>query len=206
MSISNERILVGVTGASGVIYAERLVQVLLTKVERIYLVITETGRQVVKHELRPNEQTFSLFHAADGELRSDEERKIIRIFRNEDLFAPIASGSSVPSKMIILPCSMGTAARINQGISSNLLERAADVCLKQAIKLIICPRETPFNTIHLTNLLNLSRMGVQILPAMPAFYQHPRSMDDLIDFIVGRSLEALNISHDLYRPWNSRMR
>lgn len=206
MSISNERILVGVTGASGVIYAERLVQVLLTKVERIYLVITETGRQVVKHELRPNEQTFSLFHAVDGELRSDEERKIIRIFRNEDLFAPIASGSSVPSKMIILPCSMGTVARINHGVSSNLLERAADVCLKQGIKLIICPRETPFNTIHLTNLLNLSRMGVQILPAMPAFYQHPRSMDDLIDFIAGRSLEALNISHDLYRPWNSRMR
>lgn len=201
-----ERILVGVTGASGSIYAERLIQMLLPIVDRVYLVITDTGKQVIKHELRRHEENFSLSRAIEGELSSDEERKIIRIFRNDDLFAPVASGSSVPTQMIVLPCSMGTVGRINQGISSNLLERAADVCLKQSIKLILCPRETPFNSVHLRNLLSLSELGVRILPAMPAFYQHPKTLEDLVDFIVGRCLEALGLPHSLYTPWNSRMR
>ena len=101
---------------------------------------------------------------------------------------------------------MGSLARISSGMSSNLLERSADVALKQKIPLIICPRETPFNTIHLQNLLNLSQMGVHIVPMMPAFYQKPKTINDLVDFMVGRILELLGLEHKLYVPWNSRMR
>jgi 4-hydroxy-3-polyprenylbenzoate decarboxylase len=199
------RILVGVTGASGALYAERFVEVLRGLVPRIYLVCTETGAKVARHELRPHEGAFSLVKALAGELR-EEDRKIIRLCRNDDLFAPVASGSSAPTAMVVLPCSMGTLGRINHGISSNLLERSADVCLKQRRTLIVCPRETPLNTIHLRNMLSLSEMGVQIVPAMPAFYQHPKTLEDLVDFVVGRVLETLGFAHTLYPPWNARMR
>ena len=206
MSNIPDRIFVGVTGASGAIYAERLVQILLPQVERIYLVFTDTAKQVVKHELQRHDSAFSLVTAAEGNLTTAEERKVIRILKNDDLFAPVASGSSAPTKMVIVPCSMGTLARINHGISGNLLERAADVCLKQARSLVVVPRETPMSLVHLRNLVNLAELGARIVPAMPAFYQHPKSIEDLVDFVVGRALEMLDIPHKLYLPWNSRMK
>jgi 4-hydroxy-3-polyprenylbenzoate decarboxylase len=199
------RILVGVTGASGSIYAERLVEVLREIVPRIYLVATDTGLQVVRHELKPREEGFSLVKALSGEL-AERDRGVIRVVKNDDLFAPVASGSSAPTAMVVLPCSMGSMARINQGISSNLLERAADVCLKQQRKLVICPRETPLSVVHLRNMLSLAEMGVSIVPAMPAFYQGPKSIGDMVDFVVGRVLEMLGLEHALYPPWNARMR
>ena len=107
--------------------------------------------------------------------------------------------------MIVMPCSMGSLARINQGISGNLLERSADVCLKQKRPLVICPRETPLSPIHLRNMLGLAEIGAHIVPAMPAFYQHPKGIADMVDFVVGRVLEVLNLPHDLYPAWNSRM-
>ncbi len=205
MSIEH-RILIGVTGASGSIYAERLVQALLPKVSRLYLVFSETARKVVQHELSDKIDTeFSLVRACRGDL-SDLERTVIRIFGSEDLFAPVASGSSVPTAMVVAPCSMGALARIAHGISSNLLERSADVVLKQRCPLILLPRETPLSSIHLRNMLSLSDMGAHIIPAMPGFYQRPQSIDDLVDFVVGRVLDALDFPHDLYQPWNKRMR
>lgn len=201
-----ERILVGITGASGSIFAERLVEVLLSNVERIYLVFTDTGKRVVRHELKKNADRFSLLSLMDGVFLNEEERQVVRLYSNDDLFAPIASGSSAPTKMVILPCSMGTVARVNQGISGNLLERAADVCLKQSRPLVIVPRETPLSLLHLRNLVSLAEMGVRIVPAMPAFYQHPKSIEDLVDFVVGKILEMLEIPHNLYSPWNARMR
>lgn len=200
-----QRILIGVTGASGAVYAERLVEVLRDKVERIYLVLTDAAQQVVRHELKAKSEGFSLARAALGEL-DEADRKIIRLVRNDDLFAPVASGSSAPTSMVVLPCSMGTLARIAQGISGNLLERSADVCLKQKRPLVICPRETPLNAIHLRNMLTLSEMGVHMVPAMPAFYQHPQTVGDMVDFVVGRVLEVLSLPHELYPAWNSRMR
>lgn len=199
------RILVGVTGASGSIYAERLVEVLRDIVPRIYLVATDTGVQVVRHELKARHEGFSLVRALGGDL-DEKDRGVIRICKNDDLFAPVASGSSAPTAMVVMPCSMGSMARINQGVSSNLLERAADVCLKQARKLVICPRETPLSVIHLRNMLSLAEMGVHVVPAMPAFYQGPQSIGDMVDFVVGRVLEVLGIEHELYPPWNARMR
>jgi 4-hydroxy-3-polyprenylbenzoate decarboxylase len=202
------RILIAVTGASGSIYAERLVEVLRTRVKRIYLLFSATGAKVVRHELKANSAiagAFSLVKAAEGIL-APEDREVIRLLNNDDLFAPVASGSSAPTAMVIVPASMGSLARICHGISSNLLERSADVCLKQKRPLLICPRETPLNTIHLRNMLTLSELGAHVIPAMPAFYQHPESIADLVDFMVGRILEALDLPHQLYPAWNSRMR
>lgn len=199
------RILVAVTGASGALYAERLVDVLRRSVPRVYLVFSETAEKVVRHELKPRESGFSLVKAAAG-LVAEEDRAVIRLLKNDDFFAPVASGSSAPTAMVVLPCSMGSLARIAQGISSNLIERSADVCLKQKRPLILCPRETPLSAIHLRNMLALAELGVQLVPAMPAFYQHPKSIEDLADFQAGRVLEALGLGHDLYTPWNQRMR
>lgn len=199
------RILIGVTGASGAVYAERLVDVLVGRVARIYLVMTESGVKVVRHELKQRRDGFSLAKAAAGEL-AEGERSVIRLLKNDDLFAPVASGSSAPTSMVVMPCSMGTLARIAQGISGNLLERSADVCLKQRRPLVICPRETPLSAIHLRNMLSLAELGVHIVPPMPAFYQQPESIHDMVDFVVGRVLEVLGLAHDLYPPWNARMR
>jgi len=202
---AEHRILVAVTGASGAIYAERLIDVLRTKVDRVYLLFTDAGQQVVRHELKPKNDGFSLVRAAAGEVNL-EDRQVIRLLDNRDLFAPVASGSSAPTAMIVMPASMGTLGRICHGISSNLLERSADVCLKQKRPLVLCPRETPLNAIHLKNMLQLAEYGASIVPAMPAFYQHPKSVEDLVDFMVGRVLEVLNLPHALYPAWNSRMR
>lgn len=195
------KVMIGVTGASGSIYAERLVQLLLDSVDRIYLVVTETGEQVARHELKSD----SLLVRASSSKLTKRELEIIRPFKINDLFAPCASGTAAPDAMIVVPSSMGTLARIATGVSSNLLERSADVVLKQRRRLIICPREMPFNLIHLRNMTALSEAGAEILPLMPGFYQKPKSIEDLVNFCVGKVLEQLDIPHDLYKPWNSRM-
>ncbi len=118
-----------------------------------------------------------------------------------DMFAPIASGSSAPDAMVVVPCSMGTTGRLAAGLSSNLVERAADVILKERRELLLVPRETPFNTIHLENLLLLARAGARIIPAMPAFYHRPKSVEDLVDYMVGKILDSLKIPHKLFQRW-----
>ena len=200
----NRKVFVAVTGASGSLYAQDLIHYLLPKVERIYLCVSETGKKVVHHELEKLSHLPEGFSLRQALLKknSEEEKKILRIFDAKDFFAPLASGSSVPDSMIILPCSMGTLARIATGVSLSLIERAADVILKQKKQLIICPRETPLNQIHLKNMLELSQQGAHIVPTMPGFYQKPQTLLDLIHFMTGRVLEALNLDHDLYEPWN----
>ena len=122
-------------------------------------------------------------------------------YKNSDLSATIASGSKILDGMVIVPCSMSTAAKINTGITDNLITRAADVCIKERRRLIIVPRETPLSTTHLRNLLELSEKGVTILPTMPAYYHHPEQIDDLMKFISGKILDTLNIDHKLYKRW-----
>lgn len=196
------RVTVGITGASGAIYAERLVDLLSEKIDRTYLVMTPTAEKVIQHELAS--QNSLLLSCMNGNLEPVKREKI-RIFRNTDLFAPIASGTSVPDAMIVIPCSMGTLGRIAGGLSSNLLERAADVTLKERKKLILAVRESPLHTIHLQNMTKLSKLGAFITPLMPGFYNHPSSIDDIVDFMVGKILDQLEISHKLYKKWNSRM-
>lgn len=196
-----KRVLVAISGASGSIYAERLIDVIYSKVDRIYLILTDSGEQVVQYELTKKNDGFSLPYY----LKNPTNYPKIRRFGQKDLFAPIASGTSAPTHMVIVPCSMGTLARISQGFSGNLLERSADVMIKEHKPLILVPRETPLSTLHLRNMLALSEIGAHIIPAMPGFYLHPKSISDLVDFMVGRIVERLGIKHQLYKPWNSRM-
>jgi len=195
-------VLVGVTGASGAIYADRLVKILSKSIERVYVVVTDTGEKVARHELPSGSL---LLKAMAGKL-DKSEKDIIRVFGIQDLFAPFASGTSTPDAMVVTPCSMGTLARIATGISGNLLERSADVVLKQRRKLLICPRETPLSLIHLRNMTSLVEAGAEMIPLMPGFYQKPSELDDVVDFCVGKILEQLGVAHTLYKPWNSRMR
>lgn len=196
------RISVGITGASGAIYADRLVSFLVKNVDRVYLTLTPTAEKVLAHEISDKESI--LLRSLNGQLNS-EEKGVLRLFKNNDYFAPIASGSSVPDAMIIAPCSVGSMSRIANSISSNLLERAADVCLKQRRPLILGVRETPLHTIHLQNMLKLSEAGAIVAPLMPGFYHKPESIDELADFMVGRLLELIGVEHELYKRWNARM-
>jgi 4-hydroxy-3-polyprenylbenzoate decarboxylase len=190
-----KKIVVGITGASGSIYAKRLIEELLKKDIFTHVICTDTGKKVMKYET-----------GIDLEQWVEELSKQYSHFRLEDinnLFAGVASGSYKFDAAIILPCSMGTLAEISNGLAKNLLCRVADVAMKENRRLVIVPRETPFNAIHLENMLKLSRLGVTILPAMPGFYHMPKSMEDLIDFVVGKVLDSLSIDNNLFKKWGN---
>ncbi|MGM0641285.1 MAG: UbiX family flavin prenyltransferase [Thermotogota bacterium] len=186
-----KKVAVGITGASGSIFAKKTIEKLVELGHHVHLVITDQGFGVIEHELNTSIPEFiSLFE------------NNIEIHNNDDMFSPIASGSYNLDSLIIVPCSMGTVAKITNGISDNLLCRAADVCIKEKINLTLVPRETPLNSIHLDNLLKLSKMNVNIVPPLPSFYDHPQSIDDIIDNSVGRILKSAGINNDFYKIWN----
>lgn len=195
-----KHILVAMTGASGAIYGLRLVEELLRAQHRVTLLVTRAGLDVLRYETGLEWQGgTSERQVLMRDYFGGSERLIH--YDEGDLFAPVASGSSAPAAMVVVPCSMGSAARMAGGISDNLVERVADVVLKERRPLILVPRETPFNQLHLENLLRLARAGAQILPAMPAFYHRPKRLEDLIDFLVGKILDSLHIEHQLYARW-----
>ncbi|MCY4381349.1 MAG: UbiX family flavin prenyltransferase [Proteobacteria bacterium] len=200
---TKKRIFLAVTGASGSLYGEMFLQFLLTLECRIYLVVSDVGKQVVRFELTKSSHIGSLARIVSGQLIGEEKDKI-RVFSDHDFFAPIASGTSSPDAMVLLPCSMGTVARIASGMSYSLIERAGDVMLKQQKQIILCPRESPLSTLHLENLLSLAKMGVSIVPLMPGLYQKPQTVEDMIQFSVGKVCEALGLSHEFYQPWNQK--
>lgn len=195
-------IVVGITGASGAIYGLRLVEELLRAGKSVSLLLTDAGRQVLEFET-------GLQLAEDAQQCLQQLRQHFAVgaelshYGLNDFFAPVASGSSAPDAVVICPCSMGSAGRIAAGLSDNLLERVADVALKEKQPLLLVPRETPFNQIHLQNLLRLSQAGAQILPAMPAFYQRPQTIEDIVDFVVGKILDNLGVEHQLFQPWGA---
>lgn len=192
---------IAITGASGSIYGVKLLEYLLKKGHKVYLTITKEGALIMKEEVGFNWRG----------IEKDVERKIKRdlkmekakltYFDEENLFAPVSSGSHKVDAMIVIPCSMKTLSGIAQGYANNLVERSADVMIKEGRTLILVPRETPLNTIHLRNMLSLSQIGVMIIPAMPAFYNHPKKVEDLVNFIVGKVLDSLGIENTLYRRW-----
>ncbi|MEX2460822.1 MAG: flavin prenyltransferase UbiX [Paenibacillaceae bacterium] len=188
---------IGITGASGVIYGIRLCEFMLSIGKKVHLLITDAGWRVLHDELewevtRRSDALDKYFKQASGQL----------IYHPiQDIGASVASGTFRTEGMIIIPCSMGTLSAIAHGASDNLLERTADVMLKEGRKLVIVPRETPLHTIHLENMLILARMGVKIIPAMPAFYQQPQSLDDLVQFLVGKVLDSVDIEHELLTRW-----
>ena len=192
---------VALSGASGMAYGLRLLECLLHADLRVTLLVSQAAHIVAKQELGITlparagdieKQLSTRMGAGDGQLR---------VFGREDWNAPVASGSNPADAMVVCPCSMGTLAAIAHGMSDNLIERAADVTLKENRKLILVPRETPFSALHLENMLKLARMNAVILPANPGFYHRPLSIEGVIDFIVARILDQLGVQHDLMVRW-----
>ncbi len=197
----DKRITVGMTGASGAQYGLRLIECLVKADYQVLVMFTRAAQIVVGSETdcklpgRTAEQTrhlASLYGARDGQLR---------VYGDEEWTSPVASGSGAPRSMVVCPASMATVSAIACGASENLLERAADVVIKERGNLVIVPRETPFSAIHLENMLKLSRLGVTILPANPGFYIRPTAVDAIVDFIVARVLDQFGIQNDLMARW-----
>ena len=192
------------TGASGMPYGVRLLECLLAAGCRVQLLYSQVAQIVARQEMalelpaRASEaQIFfrERFASLPGSLE---------VYGREEWFAPVASGSNPPDAMIVCPCTMGTLASIAQGMASNLIERAADVVLKEGRKLVLVPRETPFSMIHLENMLRLSRAGAVILPPNPGFYHHPEYVGELLDFVVARILDQVAVPHSLMQRWGDK--
>jgi len=200
---TEQPVIVAVTGASGAPYALRLVQRLAAAGVPQHLLLSDAARVVLKQEVGldlPDEPTATALALADA-LCIDASG--IRCYATKDWFSPSASGSAGIRRMIIIPCSMGTLARIACGASDNLIERAADVMIKERRQLILVPRETPLSAIHLENMLKLARLGVDMIPAMPGFYHRPESLDEIIDFVVDRVLSHIDMPNIEAKKWGS---
>jgi flavin prenyltransferase len=197
-------VVLALTGASGAIYGLNLGKELLSTGMHLTILISGTGFQVVREEtgLDLNGDNGDVQQALESHLRPAPGQ--LDYFSENDFFAPVASGSSATDAMVICPCSMGTLSRIACGNSRTLLERCADVMIKECRPLVLVPRETPLSEIHLENMLKLSRLGVRIVPAMPAFYQRPETLEDLVNFVVGKAMDSLGIENKLYKRWNSQ--
>jgi 4-hydroxy-3-polyprenylbenzoate decarboxylase len=196
-----ERLIVAICGASGSIYALSLLRELLARPLEVHVIASPAGRQVMSHELGYEGNLSALLEKSFGSFRNPEASLVEH--RAETFFAPPASGSFKHDGMVVVPCSMKTLAAIASGVADNLVTRAADVCLKERRPLILVPRETPFSTIHLENMLRAARTGALILPPAPAFYHGPKTVQDLVDFVVARILDHLRISHRLVGEWTN---
>jgi flavin prenyltransferase len=195
--VNKGRWVVGLTGASGVVYGIRLIEELLEAGVYVHLVISDAGWRVLKDELHwdVTRRTAAL------EQRFGTYSGRYEYHPNQDIGASIASGSFRTQGMVIVPCSMGTLSGIAHGASDSLLERAADVMMKENRMLILAPRETPLHAIHLENMLKLARLGVRMIPAMPAFYYQPRTLEDIVNFQVGKIMDIMGIDHNLFQRW-----
>lgn len=192
---------VAITGASGSPYAMRLLQVLLQQGHNVYLCISGDGLKIL------NDESGVLLKGSETDIQYAIERQFdaregqLRYFDEDNMYTPIASGSAPIDAMVVVPCSMKALSAIANGFSSNLIERAADVTLKERRKLVLVPRETPLSAIHLRNMLTLAELGCHIVPAMPGFYHHPKHLQEIIDFVVGRVLDAMGVENSITPRW-----
>jgi 4-hydroxy-3-polyprenylbenzoate decarboxylase len=182
------RLIIAITGASGVIYAKRLIEELNSRNVEIHLVISYNAGRIIEHELNMKKEEI--------------ERLANYVYNVNDWSSPIVSGSFRVDGMVVIPCSMKTLAGIAYGYSDNIILRAADVMLKEKRKLILIPRETPLSINHIRNMLWLAKQGVYIVPAMPAFYHKPKDINDLVNYMIGKILDILGIQHNLYMRWS----
>jgi len=189
-------IVVAITGASGAPYAVRLLEQLLAADRQVWLIVTSHGLRLLRTEL-----DIDSVDALRKTVGADAWRRLVTVYDDADRGAAPASGSARNAGMVICPCSMGTLSAVSVGASRSLVERAADVMLKERRTLVLVPRETPLSAIHLQNMLRLTRAGAVILPAAPGFYNRPQSVQDLVDFIVARVLDQLGVEHALSRRW-----
>ncbi len=199
------RFIVGITGASGALYAARTVAALLERGCHVEVVISDFGRRLLRDELGDEATAERFLPFLTGKYGEAVGRGSLAVHGNRDLGATIASGSHATDGMAIVPCSMKTLAGVAHGLSRNLVERAADVVLKERRRLVLVPRETPMSLPQLRNMVLCAEAGAMVLPAMPAFYQMPRTLDDLADFMAGKILAGLGVGHDLYPEWTGRV-
>ncbi len=192
---------VAITGASGAVYAVRTLAALLERGCHVELVISDYGRRLLRDELGEAASVDRLTDYLVGKYGGDVRQGSTSLYSNKDLGARIASGSQGCEGMVVVPCSMKTLAGIAHGLSRNLVERAADVMLKERRTLIVVPRETPMSLPQLKNMVLCAEAGAMVMPAMPAFYQMPQTLDDLADFMAGKILSALGFQHELYPAW-----
>jgi len=190
---------VAISGASGAIYGITLLEYLLKEQHRVYLMLSRSARLIIREET--GLEWGSNYSESAEILAKCYQNDHLTLCDENDMAAPIASGSVPTAGMIIAPCSMKTLSGIAHGYSSNLIERAADVSLKEGRKLILIPRETPMNRVHLKNMLTASELGATLLPAMPPFYHQPKTVEDMVNFIAGRALDLLGLKNQLYQRW-----
>ena len=203
--MSGDSVAIAITGASGAIYATRTLAALLSRGVHVEVVISDYGRRLLRDELGDEATAENLAPYLTAKYGAEVGRGSITLHSNRDLGATLASGSHGCSGMAIVPCSMKTLAGVAHGLSRSLVERAADVMLKERRRLVIVPRETPMSLPQLRNMVLCAEAGAMILPAMPAFYQQPKTLDDLADFMAGKILSALGFDHELYPPWTGRV-
>ena len=196
-----ETVCLAFTGASGMPYGIRLLECLLAAGCRVQLLYSQAAQIVARQEMALDLPTRASDTQAALRERYPTLPGTLQVYGREEWFAPVASGSNPPDAMVVCPCSMGTLAAIAQGLASKLIERAADVVLKERRLLILVPRETPLSTIHLENMLRLSRAGAVILPPNPGFYHHPQRVEEMVDFVVARILDQLRVPHTLMPRW-----
>ncbi|WP_419238111.1 flavin prenyltransferase UbiX [Photobacterium leiognathi subsp. mandapamensis] len=199
--MTDKRITLAWTGASGAPYGLRLLECLLAADYQVYLLISSAARVVLatEHGLKLSASPDKAREQLVEHLHCDADKLIV--CGKDDWFSPVASGSAAPKQMVVCPCSAGSLASIAYGMSDNLIERAADVVIKERGQLLLVVRETPYSTIHLENMLKLSKLGVTVMPAAPGFYHQPQSIDDLIDFMVARILDHLGVEQGLVPRW-----
>ncbi|UCH81467.1 MAG: UbiX family flavin prenyltransferase [Nitrospiraceae bacterium] len=196
--------IVAISGASGSIYGIKLVKELIRTEAAVHLCISDQAVSIIRAETGIDLSGINLLETED-KIRKHFKSETIRYYSNGNLAAPISSGSYKTDGMFVVPCSMKTLAGIANGYASNLIERAADVVMKEGRSLIISPREMPFNTIHLENMLKLSKMGVTIAPPIPAFYQRPENVEHIIEFVTGKLLDSAGIENSLFKRWDGVM-
>ncbi len=195
----NKRIIVAICGASGSIYGIRLLKALLSKPVNIYLIISNAGMEILKYENSYSGKDLTSFLKDKGVVIHKDAA--LNIYEQDDFFAPPASGSFRHDGMVIAPCSMKTLAAIVSGMADNLIHRAADVSLKEKRPLILLPRETPLSVIHIKNMHKAAMSGATIMPPSPSFYLNPKNISDLVDSVIARVLDHLQIENDLFREW-----
>lgn len=196
------RYILAISGASGSIIGIRVLEA-LAKVSEVHLIISSVSFSIIREEIGID--WFAENHVEiEKKIRGYLGSESVYFYDESNLSAPISSGSFLTSGMLIVPCSMKTLASIANGYANNLIERAADVTIKEDRPLLLSPREMPFSAIHLENMLKLSRLGVKIAPPIPAFYHKPKGIDDMINFIAGKILDCFNIEHNLFKRWGSR--
>ncbi|MGI5920828.1 MAG: UbiX family flavin prenyltransferase [Syntrophomonadaceae bacterium] len=190
------RYVIGITGASGIVYAVKLIQELTERDNEVHIIASKPALIVAEQELG--------WEYADDWMqvwRKYIDGEKVFFYDNSDIAAKIASGSFITEGMVIIPTTMSTLAAVAGGLSNNLIERSADVAIKEKRRLIMVPRETPLSSVHLRNMLTLADMGVHIIPAMPGFYHNPRTIEDLVNFLVGKVLDSMGIYHNLFKRY-----